>query len=43
MSQEEESGIKNPELDAEDATESFYLRYYSGHQGRFGHEFLGTY
>ncbi len=43
MSQEEESAIKKPELDAEDATESFYLRYYSGHQGRFGHEFLGTY
>ncbi|KAH7385846.1 Mago nashi protein [Pyrenochaeta sp. MPI-SDFR-AT-0127] len=21
--------------------EPFYLRYYSGHQGRFGHEFLG--
>ncbi|KAF2447457.1 Mago nashi protein [Karstenula rhodostoma CBS 690.94] len=21
-------------------TEPFYLRYYSGHQGRFGHEFL---
>jgi protein mago nashi len=23
--------------------EQFYLRYYSGHRGRFGHEFLGTY
>jgi len=22
--------------------EQFYLRYYSGHSGRFGHEFLGT-
>ncbi|KAF2002940.1 Mago nashi protein [Amniculicola lignicola CBS 123094] len=22
------------------ANEGFYLRYYSGHQGRFGHEFL---
>ncbi|ANB11648.1 mago nashi protein [Sugiyamaella lignohabitans] len=21
--------------------EPFYLRYYAGHQGRFGHEFLG--
>ncbi len=42
MSQEEESAIKKPDLDAEDATESFYLRYYSGHQGRFGHEFLGA-
>jgi len=21
--------------------EQFYLRYYSGHNGRFGHEFLG--
>ncbi|RMY07998.1 hypothetical protein D0867_09177 [Hortaea werneckii] len=23
------------------ANEPFYLRYYSGHSGRFGHEFLG--
>jgi hypothetical protein len=22
--------------------EQFYVRYYSGHNGRFGHEFLGT-
>ena len=25
---------------AASATDSFYLRYYVGHQGRFGHEFL---
>lgn len=23
------------------ANEPFYIRYYSGHSGRFGHEFLG--
>lgn len=23
--------------------EPLYVRYYAGHQGRFGHEFLGTY
>lgn len=25
-----------------DRAEPFYVRYYSGHAGKFGHEFLGT-
>lgn len=28
-------------VDIEKATDPFYLRYYSGHQGKYGHEFLG--
>lgn len=40
--EEEEKGIRNAQIDIDDASQSFYLRYYSGHQGRFGHEFLGT-
>jgi hypothetical protein len=24
-----------------DATGPFFLRYYTGHKGKFGHEFLG--
>ncbi len=27
----------------ESIVEPFYIRYYAGHQGRFGHEFLGMY
>jgi len=41
MSDEAETGIKSASIDPNDSSQSFYLRYYSGHQGRFGHEFLG--
>lgn len=35
---EEEEAIP---VDIEKTTDPFYLRYYSGHQGKYGHEFLG--
>jgi protein mago nashi len=42
----EEPGIVEPEdvgnieIDINRTNEPFYLRYYAGHQGRYGHEFL---
>lgn len=33
-------GNDNLKIITEDASEAFYFRYYSGHQGKFGHEFL---
>lgn len=30
-------------IDISKADDAFYVRYYSGHQGKYGHEFLGKF
>lgn len=30
-------------IDISKADDAFYVRYYSGHQGKYGHEFLGEF
>lgn len=38
---EQEPEEEDIPIDIETASDPFYLRYYSGHQGKYGHEFLG--
>ena len=33
-------GLNSPEIEGMEEANEFYLRYYVGHKGKFGHEFL---
>ncbi|KAM1139773.1 hypothetical protein ACFX15_039283 [Malus domestica] len=40
MKEERKKQARETEIAGEEETNEFYLRYYVGHKGKFGHEFL---